>query len=220
MIRCLYSLLVRLHPAGFRSRFGEQMLSVFDEAVRQRGGIHLLADALLSLLRQRLLRPEATFARRMNLIWILSVIPVEILVALQVRPKTTTVGASLLYASLPIFIFLSFHPLLSRGFSGDDDRFPSTGDAGRGRQTRLERQRDIFRGWAENTGAVLLLCLAIWGVPVLIGALFAGARVTESWAFVNSVVVAIQTLTYFAGLKRVNKNAVDALQQQITAVRA
>jgi hypothetical protein len=144
---------------------------------------------------------------------------VEIFVALQVNPKTTTVGASLLYALLPIFIFLSFHPLVNRGLSGDDDRVMSISHANRHRQTKLERQRDIFRVWAEYTGTILFLSLAIWGVPVLIGALLTGARVTESWAFVNSIVVAIQTLTYFGVLKHVNRKAVEALQQQITAGR-
>jgi hypothetical protein len=219
MTHWLYSFLIRLHPTCFRERFGEQMLSIFDDSVRQRGGIHLLADAALSLLRQRLFRSDPAVARCMNLIWILSVIPVEILVALQVNPTTKTVAASLAYALLPIFIFLSFYPLLSRGFSGDEDRLMSISGANRQQQTKLERQRDIFRGWAEYTGTILFLCLYIWGVPLLIGALAGGARVTQSWAFVNSVVVAVQTLTYFAVLKRVNKEAADALQQKINAGR-
>ena len=54
---------------------------------------------------------------------------------------------------------------------------------------------------------------------MIVGAQLSGARVTQSWAFVNSVVVAIQTLTYFAVLKRVNKKAVDSLQQEITGRR-
>jgi bacteriorhodopsin len=138
---------------------------------------------------------------------------------MEVNPTTTTVGASLLYALLPIFTFLSFHPLLSRGLSGDGDRFISISDANRQRQTKLERQRDIFRVWAEHTGRILMLCLAIWGVPVLIGSLFGSTHVTRSWAFVNVIVVGIQTLTYFAVLKGVNKRSVDALQQQIEAHR-
>lgn len=42
---------------------------------------------------------------------------------------------------------------------------------------------------------------------MLIAAMFTGAHLTESWAFVNSVVVAIQTLTYFAVLKREQKSS-------------
>ena len=38
MIRWLYSLFVHCHPAAFRSRFGDQMLSIFDESHRERGG--------------------------------------------------------------------------------------------------------------------------------------------------------------------------------------
>lgn len=220
MTRWLYSVLIRLHPACFRQRFGEQMLSVFDESVRHRGSIHLLADAAVSLFRQRLFRPAPqAFAGCMNVAWILSVIPIEILVAMEVNPTTTTVGASLLYALLPIFTFLSFHPLLSRGLAGDDDRFISISDASRQQQTKLERQRDIFRVWAEHTGGILLLCLAIWGVPVLIAAFFDGTHVTRSWAFVNMIVIGIQTLTYFAVLQGLNKRSVDALQHQIETQR-
>jgi hypothetical protein len=53
MIRRLYSWLMCLHPVRFRERFGEQMMSVFDESVRERGGIRLLADAAISVLRQQ-----------------------------------------------------------------------------------------------------------------------------------------------------------------------
>lgn len=88
MTRWLYSVLLRLHPACFRDRFGQQMLSVFDESVRQSGRIDLLGNATVSLLRQRLFRSDAAVARRLNLIFILSVFPLEILVALQLNPKT------------------------------------------------------------------------------------------------------------------------------------
>jgi hypothetical protein len=55
-------------------------MSVFDESVRQRGGIRLLADAAISVLRQQLFRSDPSerrqaVARYLNLIWILSVIP-------------------------------------------------------------------------------------------------------------------------------------------------
>lgn len=62
MLRSLYIQLLRLHPAAFRRRYGDEMLSIFDEAGRP---APLLADALLSLTRQWVLReheplPEPT----------------------------------------------------------------------------------------------------------------------------------------------------------------
>ena len=222
MIRWLYTWLICLHPARFRERFGEQMTSVFDESLRQRGGIRLLADAAVSVLRQQLLRSDSSerrqaVARGLNLIWILSVIPVEIFVASELHPTTTTGNASVLYALLPVSMFLALYPLLNRGFSGEADGFTSISDPGQQRQTRLERRRDIFQAWAESTGIILLLILATWVVPVLIGLLFARALVARSWAIVYVIVIAIQTLTYFALLKRMNEKAVIALQQEIEA---
>jgi hypothetical protein len=55
MRRSLYRALIELHPARFRDRFGDEMLWVFDEAGRDRAP-RLFADAVLSLLRQWLLR--------------------------------------------------------------------------------------------------------------------------------------------------------------------
>ncbi len=55
MRRSLYHALIELHPARFRDRFGDEMLCVFDEAGRDRAP-RLFADAVLSLLRQWLLR--------------------------------------------------------------------------------------------------------------------------------------------------------------------
>jgi hypothetical protein len=51
----LYCLLVRLHPVGFRERFGAEMRCIFDEVdVIERP--RLFRDCLLSLARQWLLR--------------------------------------------------------------------------------------------------------------------------------------------------------------------
>lgn len=54
----LYVLLIRLHPASFRKRFGGEMLWIFDETANSWGVGALLVDAILSLLRQWLIRSE------------------------------------------------------------------------------------------------------------------------------------------------------------------
>jgi Ca2+-binding EF-hand superfamily protein len=58
MIRFLYACLLRLHPARFRQRFGQEMLWIFDQAAAQGRTAPLFADALLSLWRQWTMRPE------------------------------------------------------------------------------------------------------------------------------------------------------------------
>jgi Peptidase family S41/N-terminal domain of Peptidase_S41 in eukaryotic IRBP len=58
MLRPLYCCVLRLHPPGFRQRFAEEMLSIFDHAEGEAAAFRLLLDGLLSLARQWTLRPE------------------------------------------------------------------------------------------------------------------------------------------------------------------
>jgi hypothetical protein len=58
MLRPLYRCVLRLHPPAFRTRFAEEMISIFDHATGQRAALTLLADGLVSLARQWTLRPE------------------------------------------------------------------------------------------------------------------------------------------------------------------
>jgi len=56
-MRPLYCVLVRMHPSSFRSEFGDQMISIFDEITAMcRGGAALCLDAAISLVRQWLFR--------------------------------------------------------------------------------------------------------------------------------------------------------------------
>lgn len=50
----LYRSMIRLHPPAFRRRFGDEMLSIFDEAPPP--ATELFSDALISLARQWLVR--------------------------------------------------------------------------------------------------------------------------------------------------------------------
>jgi hypothetical protein len=58
MLRLLYRLTLCAHPPCFRRRFAEEMQSIFDEADSGLAEAGLLADAILSLLRQWSLRPQ------------------------------------------------------------------------------------------------------------------------------------------------------------------
>ncbi len=57
-MRFFYALLIRLHPPSFRKRFEQEMLWIFEEAANSWGAGSLLRDAILSLLRQWLIRSE------------------------------------------------------------------------------------------------------------------------------------------------------------------
>jgi len=57
MKRFLYRALIALHPPSFRERFGEEMMSIFDEPATKRDGT-LFADAFVSLGWQWLMRSD------------------------------------------------------------------------------------------------------------------------------------------------------------------
>lgn len=58
MLRVCYQYLLRFHPARFRERFAEEMLSIFDHIEGRAGREKLVADAFISLLRQWTMRPQ------------------------------------------------------------------------------------------------------------------------------------------------------------------
>jgi hypothetical protein len=58
MLRFLYRGLLGLHPPAFRKRFGEEMQSIFDQGEDYSLRFRLLADGVLSLLRQWSIRGE------------------------------------------------------------------------------------------------------------------------------------------------------------------
>ena len=53
--RFAYRQIVRLHPAWFRERFGEEMMCIFEEESQRGATARVLLDGLLSLMRQRCL---------------------------------------------------------------------------------------------------------------------------------------------------------------------
>jgi len=58
MFRHLYRFVIGAHPASFRQRFGDEMLSIFDQSEGKLSRVGLLADGVVSLFRQWALRPD------------------------------------------------------------------------------------------------------------------------------------------------------------------
>jgi D-alanyl-D-alanine carboxypeptidase len=56
--RLAYQCVVRLHPRVFREQFGHEMTWIFEEATETHGALRLLGDGVISLMRQRVLRPR------------------------------------------------------------------------------------------------------------------------------------------------------------------
>lgn len=247
MIRWLYIRLIRLHPDRFRQRFGEEMMSIFDESARQRSGWHLVIDAFVSMLRQWVLRsryrsgPErrslavgmsslAEFharserveknARRLNWVWILGALPLHLLVAAVVNPRNRTVTAEFTYTVLPVFILLALCSIFSRGFAGDTEGSLSIRNTRNSRRNELERKWDCFRLWSDYMGPVLALSALAWVSPAVLAYFLGKTPMARSWASVNFIVFGIQAVLFFAIVKRLNARAALALQQEIEAIDA
>jgi hypothetical protein len=58
MLRFLYRRVLHAHPPYFRKRFVDEMLAIFDEAESRAAALGLLGDAVVSLGRQWMLRPQ------------------------------------------------------------------------------------------------------------------------------------------------------------------
>src|SRR2546429_3008659 len=58
MLRLFYRWLLSFHPARFRKRFAEEMLSIFDHIEGRAAAVELVADAFISLVRQWTMRSE------------------------------------------------------------------------------------------------------------------------------------------------------------------
>jgi hypothetical protein len=59
MLRSIYRAVIQIHPAGFRTRNGAEMLYIFDQTSEPATQVRFVADALLSLGRQWLFRSDA-----------------------------------------------------------------------------------------------------------------------------------------------------------------
>lgn len=59
MMRAIYLIIVWLHPAAFRRRFGDEMLSIFEEDGMHGSAGAMLTDGLTSLARQWVLRTDS-----------------------------------------------------------------------------------------------------------------------------------------------------------------
>jgi len=58
MLRHLYRVAIRFHPTAFRTRFGDEMLSIFDATQGNSARFGLLCDGLVSTIRQWTMRPD------------------------------------------------------------------------------------------------------------------------------------------------------------------
>lgn len=93
--RLLYRILISCHPSKFRRAFGDEMLWIFDRSVAEQRSSGIFADALLSVLRQWLLRSgiwKVPVALLGGLI--APILGLELLQAMQVRMSGFSINSA------------------------------------------------------------------------------------------------------------------------------
>jgi len=198
----LYAWLIERHPDRFRQQFGEQMLSIFDDSTRGRSGLHLVIDGFVSMLRQRLLRPEyrrseqlRKSAMRANLTWTIGVLGLYGVVAWLVHPARTTVTetAAFFYPLCVVLLWLALY----KAFSPAD-------------------HLDCLRRWSGYMGPALIIGTLVWpAIGAFFSLLLGRVPGLRSWLSVNFIVFAIQTALFYAFLKPRNERGALVLEQEL-----
>jgi hypothetical protein len=204
--RRLYVWLIQRHPERFRQEFGEQMLSIFDDSMRRRSGLHLVIDGFVSMLRQRLLRPEyrrseqlRKSAMRANFVWTIGALGLYVVVAWLVHPARTTVTETATFF-YPIYLVLLWLALY-KAFSPAD-------------------HLDCLRRWSDYMGPALIIGTLVWpAIGVFFSLLLGRIPGLRSWLSVNFIVFAIQTALFYAFLKPRNERATLALEPELKTTR-
>jgi len=200
--RRLYAWLIQRHPERFRQEFGEQMLSIFDDSTRRRSGLHLVIDGFVSMLRQRLLRPEYRRSEQLrksamhaNLAWTIGALGWYAVVAWLVHPGRTTVTETATFF-YPLYLVLCWLALY-KAFSPAD-------------------HLECLRRWSDYMGPALIIGTLVWpAIGVFFSLLLGRVPGLRSWLSVNFIVFAIQTALFYAFLKPRNERAALAIEQEL-----
>jgi hypothetical protein len=203
--RPLYVWLIERHPDRFRQQFGEEMLSIFDDSTRGRSGFYLVVDGFVSMLRQRLLRPEYPGSERLrkdamraNFAWTIGALGLYIVVASLVHPARTTVTETAAFF-YPLYVALLWLALY-KAFSPAD-------------------HLDCLRRWSDYMGPALIIGTLVWPAVGVFFSLLGKVPGPRSWLSVNFIVFVIQTALFYAFLKPRNERAARALEQELKSIR-
>jgi hypothetical protein len=240
-IRSLYRRLLGLHPRRLRQRFEEEMLWIFDETRRERGGASLLADACVSLIRQWVMRPESWIAdphvphqgtspaaamvrlaelrrRSQGLytsIWRLNFVWLVgvLVVHIYVSAKLDPSGYEI--AGELVFggltCFALYH-LCRKGWSGVSSMFRDP------RRVQLVRQRDGLWYWSGFIGPVLVAFMSVPLIFALLFRLFGVSRLGEASFWVSVIGFVGLSVFFFLWLRSLGERAAHALQQEMEAL--
>ena len=133
MLRSMYKCLIRAHPPRFRERFSQEMLSIFDHVDGLNARCCLLADALISFVRQWGFRSEYESQQFENAAAVDAVSIVKILPSCRLR-ATILINGAILTCFLFSILCYAFrydwtHPLFVR--FPDSDSANATADTSR-----------------------------------------------------------------------------------------
>jgi hypothetical protein len=241
--RSLYHFLLRLHPSHFRSKFEDQMFWIFDESVSSRGAASLLLDALVSLVRQWVLRSSywrhtqppiaidgATAltdqlrrnaetlhrrAWRLNLLWMIGAFAVLLLSRVQ-----------MFWGPFVIIIFINavgVYVQSRAGRRGIDDPRNLYRQRIKGRREGLlrwcgsiARTTPLKAGWNLG-GKNLLVMLVITGLDLLLHPMRAGS--SYDWVALFEFLLGLIVVSVsWRFVKKVSQHAARAIQDELEAM--
>jgi hypothetical protein len=104
LLRNLYRGMILLYPASFRSEFGEEMLWIFDEEVRQGSAAMLFFDAARAIVLRRLRPPSEQLATSGYYVEIESALPAQRVA--QALLAIFYFGAGLALATVPAIVWI------------------------------------------------------------------------------------------------------------------
>jgi hypothetical protein len=190
-VRVIYAWLVRWHPARFRASFGDEMLATFEDASLEQNSVSLLADAIVSLLRQWLFRADNWgYVRRglslpalrrqsdefhkkawwFNEIFMCACFILTLSLSVVATPETVSISPLNAASALVLLVFGAIgYPRYKNGWSSISDEHESMSILSNPRRSELVRKRAGLHIWGGIHGEDPVKLLSVLPAPASCG---------------------------------------------------
>lgn len=235
--RDIYACLVRWHPSRFRAGFADEMLATFEDASLERRPAWLLADAIVSLIRQWLFRsdnwgyvqrglplPELRSqsdafhkkAWRFNQFFLYVSFVATLSVSVGATPKGLGVSPISLAAVIVLLVFAAIGcPRYKNGRSSISDEYQSMSILSEPRRSELVRKRVGLRIWGGIHEEDPMKLISIYSaISSAVTCAFWHSASVFYWVFLCCALIA--ALSLYA--RKFNRIAARALQEEIEAI--
>ncbi len=235
--RDIYAWLVRWHPSRFRKSFADEMLATFEDASLEQSSSRLIADAIVSLVRQWLFRTDNwghvqrglslpalrrqsdEFHRkawRVNQTFLYLCFILTMSLSVAATPRRVGISPINVAPALVLLVFGAIgYPRNKNGCSSISDEHESLSILSSSRRSELVRKHTGLQIWGgiqgEDPVKLLLVYVVIsWAATCV---LWYSTGVVRSTLLSGTVIAAFSFLA-----RRFNRIAAKALQAEIEAI--